>query len=73
MDAGLTHLPAMRLEPSAAARVLRGQTVAVQAEPASLVRLYDSGSNRFLGVGRVIDGALQPRRLVASSRGVEHG
>ena len=69
MDAALSHLPAIWLERSAAAQVLHGQTVAIEVESATVVRLYDSDSDRFLGVGRVIDGTLQARRLVACSPG----
>ena len=68
MDAALSHLPAVRLAPSAALQILHGQAVVVQADSAALVRLYDSDSDRFLGVGRVLDGTLQARRLVASQR-----
>ena len=65
MDSGLTDLPAIWLPPSKAALLLRGQSVATDAAPTSLARLYDCSSQRFLGLGRVAEGALQPHRLVA--------
>ena len=66
IDAALAHLPAIRLAATVAAQVLRGQRVAVQADETTHARLYDGDSDRFLGVGRVVDGTLQARRLVAS-------
>ena len=66
MDAALEDLPAIWLSPSAAAQVLQGQSVSVEAAPAAVARLYECSSQRFLGVGRVTQGVLQARRLVAA-------
>jgi tRNA pseudouridine55 synthase len=65
-DWPLQHLPAVRLAPREAARLLQGQSVA--AEPAcagaARVRLYDDAGT-FLGLGESdAQGVVQPRRLL---------
>jgi tRNA pseudouridine55 synthase len=64
-DVPLADLPAVRLGPGEARRVLSGQ--AVQTQPratAARVRLYDEGGS-FLGIGEAdISGAVRPRRLL---------
>ena len=67
MDAALVDLPAIWLTSSAAAQVQQGQSVAVEAAPTAMARLYERNSQRFLGVGCVTEeGTLQARRLVAA-------
>ena len=68
VDAALRHLPEIRLRPVATAQLLRGQAITVEAEPAALVRIYDTDSQRFIGVGSVNAGVLRANRLVAASR-----
>lgn len=65
-DWPLSHLPAVRLDAPATARVLHGQTVDGGVFPGT-VRLYDS-VGRFLGIGEADGrGAVRPRRLFVQS------
>ena len=62
VDAGLAHLPEVRLSPEDASRFLKGQRC--EAAPAGpLARVY--GEGRFLGVGHGVDGRLWPRKVLA--------
>ena len=71
MDAPLAALPRVDVDTEQARGLVQGQPV--QADPwdsAGLVRLYESVSGRFLGVGmRGLSGTIAPRRLV---RGPAH-
>lgn len=64
LDSTLGHWPAVRLSEDAAFYLRQGQAVLVPRAPVEgLVRLYDP-SNRFIGVGEVLDdGKVQPKRL----------
>jgi tRNA pseudouridine55 synthase len=64
LDSTLGHWPAVRLSEDAAFYLRQGQAVLVPRAPLEgLVRLYDP-SNRFIGVGEVLDdGKVQPKRL----------
>jgi len=66
IDRPLGHLPAVHLEREAARRVRQGQAVNVADAPqAERVRLY--GVEGFLGIGACDgEGAVHPRRLLAS-------
>ena len=66
VDAALKHLPAIELPPAATAQILRGQVIAVAAEPAAFVRIYQTESRRFVGVGSMDAGVLRAHRLVAT-------
>lgn len=65
LDTVLGHCPALRLSADAAFYLAQGQPVLVpQAPTEGVVRLYDQ-SERFLGVGSILDdGRVQPKRLV---------
>jgi tRNA pseudouridine55 synthase len=66
-DAGLPHLPAIRLESADVERLAHGQPVRAPAaaSPARRVRLYGP-AEVFLGLGEVPErGVVQPRRLLA--------
>jgi len=65
LDSALGHWPAVRLSADAAFYLQQGQAVLVpQAPTEGLVRLFD-GSQRFLGVGEILDdGKVQPKRLI---------
>ena len=69
-DRPLSHLPAVRLTGSGAARLLQGQSVAGESGGATgRVRLYDP-SGAFLGLGETdAMGAVQPRRLLNQKSG----
>jgi tRNA pseudouridine55 synthase len=62
-DRALPHLPEVRVDAEAAARIGQGQAVPVGDVRAGRVRLYDP-AGRFLGIGEA-DGAgtVRPRRL----------
>lgn len=65
LDSALGHWPAVRLSADAAFYLQQGQAVVVpQAPTRGLVRLFD-GSQRFLGVGEILDdGKVKPKRLI---------
>ena len=67
VDAPLAGLPRVDVDSNQARGLVQGQPV--QADPwdsAGLVRLYESASGRFLGVGmRGSSGRIAPRRLVS--------
>jgi tRNA pseudouridine55 synthase len=65
LESALGHWPAVRLSADAAFYLRQGQAVLVpQAPTEGLVRLYDP-SQRFIGVGSVLDdGRVQPKRLL---------
>lgn len=65
LESALGHWPAVRLSADAAFYLQQGQAVLVpQAPTEGLVRLYDV-SQRFLGVGEILDdGKVQPKRLI---------
>ncbi|MGE5153466.1 MAG: tRNA pseudouridine(55) synthase TruB [Bdellovibrio bacteriovorus] len=65
LESALGHWPAVRLSADAAFYLQQGQAVMVpQAPTEGLVRLYDV-SQRFLGVGEILDdGKVQPKRLI---------
>lgn len=65
LESTLGHWPAVRLSADAAFYLQQGQAVLVpQAPTEGLVRLYDV-SQRFLGVGEILDdGKVQPKRLI---------
>ncbi|MCF7993474.1 MAG: tRNA pseudouridine(55) synthase TruB [Chromatiaceae bacterium] len=65
LETTLGHCPAVRLSANSAFYLSQGQPVLVpQAPTEGLVRLYDV-SDRFLGVGEILDdGRVQPKRLV---------
>ena len=64
-DSPLASLPAVRLAPGEARRVLNGQAVMMPPPGAATrVRLYDADGS-FLGIGQAdTSGALRPRRLL---------
>ncbi|MBN2887106.1 MAG: tRNA pseudouridine(55) synthase TruB [Chromatiaceae bacterium] len=65
LDSALGHWPALRLSADTAFYLAQGQAVLVPRAPTEgLVRLYDP-SERFLGVGTILDdGRVQPKRLI---------
>ena len=65
LDTALDHCPALRLSADAAFYLGQGQPVLVPQSPTEgTVRLYDQ-SERFVGVGVVLDdGRVQPKRLL---------
>jgi tRNA pseudouridine55 synthase len=65
LESALGHWPAVRLSADAAFYLQQGQAVLVpQAPTQGLVRLFDV-SQRFLGVGEILDdGRVQPKRLI---------
>jgi tRNA pseudouridine55 synthase len=65
LDSALGHWPPVRLSEDAAFYLRQGQAVLVPRAPTQgLVRLYDP-SERFLGVGYILDdGKVQPKRLL---------
>lgn len=65
LDSALGHWPAIRLSADAAFYLGQGQAVLVPRAPTSgLARLYDP-SERFIGVGEILDdGRVQPKRLI---------
>ncbi len=67
-DQALPGLPAVRLEPAQASRVLLGQRVPLPGcEARGRARLYDA-AGAFLGLGEVDEGAVvRPRRLLRRS------
>jgi len=71
MDSVLGGLPVVRLTSLATHYLSQGQPVSLQhGHPPGWVRIYDD-SNRFLGMGQVLDdGRVAPRRLVIS--GTKH-
>ncbi|MEY6432489.1 tRNA pseudouridine(55) synthase TruB [Thioalkalicoccus limnaeus] len=64
LESALSHCPPLRLSEDAAFYLRQGQAVLVPRAPTEgLVRLYDP-SNRFIGVGEILDdGKVQPKRL----------
>jgi tRNA pseudouridine55 synthase len=64
MDAPLSPMPALVVEPDKARLVAHGRTVpAAGAVASGFVRVYDT-SNRFIGVGEVTAGEVRPRVVV---------
>jgi tRNA pseudouridine55 synthase len=67
LDALLQNLPEARLEAEQQARFLQGQTVPWDGPPQVRVRVYGPGGT-LLGVGATgADGAISPKRVVASA------
>ncbi|THF60852.1 tRNA pseudouridine(55) synthase TruB [Pseudothauera rhizosphaerae] len=65
VDALVAHLPALELDPAAAAALLQGRRLPLPGTSAGLLRLY--GAGRFLGLGETDgQGSLLPKRLVAT-------
>lgn len=63
VDAPITGLPAVTLEPAAAAAFLHGQAVAATHPSQGLLRVYAS-DGALLGLGVGLGGAVKPERLV---------
>jgi tRNA pseudouridine55 synthase len=63
-DRGVEHLPPVRLDADAAARLMHGQALPLAQSVAGRVRLYDE-AGRFLGIGEAAEGIVRPRRLFA--------
>ena len=61
-DAPLQHLEAVRLSEAQSGQVLRGQAAQVGDAADGRARLYDF-AGRFIGIGEVTGGRVQPRRL----------
>jgi tRNA pseudouridine55 synthase len=67
-DALVAHLPAIELDPAAAAAILQGRQLPLPGTAPGLLRLYAAG--RFLGLGETNgEGRLLPKRLVATGDG----
>ncbi|MEK7437700.1 MAG: tRNA pseudouridine(55) synthase TruB [Pseudomonadota bacterium] len=68
VDALLQDLPEVRLEPAQQARFLQGQSVHWPGPPQPRMRIYGS-DGALLGVGEMgADGAISPRRVIASAQ-----
>jgi len=67
IEAGLEHLPKFEVPEELTRRLMQGQAVALdKAQHVSgTVRLYEAGSDRFIGLGSVCGDSIQPDRLVA--------
>jgi tRNA pseudouridine55 synthase len=68
VDTPLQDLPRVELAADHSQRLLQGRAIPSEAEQdVGLVRLYESLSGRFLGIGMIgADGTITPRRLMAS-------
>lgn len=72
-DAPLGHLPAVRLDPEQARRILQGQAVRQGAPAAEVLRLYGPEGD-FLGLGSADPaGLVRPKRLFAVRSGGDDG
>jgi len=60
-DVLVRRMPALDLPPGAAVKVCQGQRVACATPHHGTYRLYTAGA--FIGIGTVVDGILQPKRL----------
>lgn len=63
IDAGVAHLPEIRLSESDAAKFAQGRTLPVNL-PGDLVRVY--GGTVFLGIGERVAGGMHPRKVLAA-------
>lgn len=67
IDAGLAHLPRLDLDLDSVRRVRLGQGLrheAGETRRLPVVRLYDADSQRFVGLGKLLDNDLSPVRLI---------
>jgi len=64
VDTLLADLPQLILNTHDAQRICQGQAIAKTADARHLVRLYDSGTAKFIGLGCLENGLLKPQRLL---------
>ncbi|KZN13537.1 tRNA pseudouridine(55) synthase TruB [Marinomonas sp. TW1] len=69
MDTAVAHLDQVELSPLQAREMVFGRRVENHTELAfdSLVRLYDQGESRFLGLGVIKEHFIKPQRLINTS------
>lgn len=64
-DKPIEHLAIVSIDETAAQKLAHGQALPYVGAKTGTVRIYQRESNKFLGIAEVIEGKLQPKRLIS--------